>query len=131
MRRKCQKCLCLSTVQLQARVNRGFKKNSNLWKLPNFYYVWHFKMSHSIHMLSIQIDTKSLVLVSHHQFNSIKLSSLACHMKQSFMKQSFPLCTFIRSCGALWKGAIVGRLLLGLLTLGKKSSLSSLLAEFL
>ena len=38
-------------------------------------------------------------------FNSVqsllsapKLSSLACHMKQSFMKHSFPLCTFIRSC---------------------------------
>ena len=29
MRRKCQKCLCLSTVQLQARVNRGFKKIQN------------------------------------------------------------------------------------------------------
>ena len=37
------------------------------------------KMSHSIHMLSIQIDTKSLWL-----FNNIKLSFFASHMKRSF-----------------------------------------------
>ena len=35
-------------------------------------------MSHSIHMLSIQIDTKKLVC---HQFNSIKLSFLASQKK--------------------------------------------------
>ena len=49
------------------------------------------KRSHSIHMLSIQIDTKSLELVIYHQFNNIKLSLFA-----SQMKSSFPLCMFIR-----------------------------------
>ena len=34
-------------------------------------------MSRSIHMLSIQIDTKTHVLVIHHQFNNIKLSFFA------------------------------------------------------
>ena len=41
-------------------------------------------MSHSIHMLSIQIDTQSLELVICHQFNNIKYS--------------FPLCKFDRCC---------------------------------
>ena len=40
-------------------------------------------------MLSIQIDTKSL----YHQFNNIKLSFFARHMKSSF-----PLCMFDRCC---------------------------------
>ena len=40
-------------------------------------------------MLSIQIDTKSLELVIYRQFNNIKLSFFATHMKSSF-----PLCTF-------------------------------------
>ena len=35
-------------------------------------------------MLSIQIDTKSLELVIYHQFNNIKLSFFASHMKSSF-----------------------------------------------
>ena len=60
MRRKCQKCLCLSTVQLQARVNRGFKKNPNLWKISISIMFGHIKMSHSIHMLSIQINSKNI-----------------------------------------------------------------------
>ena len=34
-------------------------------------------MSHSIHMLSIQIDTKNPGLIIHHQFNNIKLSFFA------------------------------------------------------
>ena len=34
------------------------------------------EMSHSIHMWSIQIDTKNYVLVYYHQFNNIKLSFL-------------------------------------------------------
>ena len=42
------------------------------------------KKSNSTHMLSIQID-------SHHQFNDIKLSFFASHMKRNF-----PLCTDIR-----------------------------------
>ena len=44
-------------------------------------------------MLSIQSDTKtkSLELVIYHQFNNIKLSFFASHMKSSF-----PLCTFNR-----------------------------------
>ena len=46
----------------------------------------HIKRSHSIHMFSIQIDTKSLEL-----FNNTKLSFFASHMKSSF-----PLCTSIR-----------------------------------
>ena len=41
-------------------------------------------MSHSIHMLSIQIDTKSLKLVSHHKLNNIKLSFFASHTKWSY-----------------------------------------------
>ena len=49
--------------------------------------------SQSIHMLSIQIDTKSLELVINHQINNIKLSFFASHMKRSF-----PLCTFNRCC---------------------------------
>ena len=47
-----------------------------------------YKRSHSIHMLSIQIDTKSLELV-----NNIKLSLFASHMKSSV-----PLFTFDRCC---------------------------------
>ena len=35
-------------------------------------------------MLSVQIDTKSLELVIYHQFNNIKLSLFASHMKSSF-----------------------------------------------
>ena len=35
-------------------------------------------------MLSIQIDTKSLVLVIYHQFNNIKLSLFASHMNRVF-----------------------------------------------
>ena len=42
-------------------------------------------------MLSIQIDTKSLKLVIYYQFNNIKLSLFASHMKSSF-----PLCRIIR-----------------------------------
>ena len=42
------------------------------------------KRSHPINMLSIQIDTKSLELVINHQFNNIKLSFFASHMKSSF-----------------------------------------------
>ena len=41
-------------------------------------------MSHSIHILSIQIDTKSLKLVIYHQFNNIKLSFFTSHVKSSF-----------------------------------------------
>ena len=42
-------------------------------------------------MLSIQFDTdKSLKLVIYHQFNNIKLSFFASHMKSSI-----PLCTFL------------------------------------
>ena len=39
---------------------------------------------HSIHMLSIQIDAKSLELIIYHQFNNIKLSFFAIRMKLSF-----------------------------------------------
>ena len=49
------------------------------------------KRSHSIHMLNIQIDTKSLELVIYHQFNNIKLPFFASHMKSSF-----PPCTVNR-----------------------------------
>ena len=45
------------------------------------------KRSHPINMLSIQIDTKSLERVIYHQFNNIKLSFFASHMKSSS-----PLC---------------------------------------
>ena len=38
-------------------------------------------MSHSIHMLSIQIDTKSLKFDIYHQFNNVKLSFFASHIK--------------------------------------------------
>ena len=41
-------------------------------------------MSHCIHMLSIQIDTKNPGLIIHHQFNNIKLSFFAGHNKMSF-----------------------------------------------
>ena len=44
-------------------------------------------------MLSIQIDTKNLELVIYHQFNNIKLSFFASHMKSGF-----PLCRFDRCC---------------------------------
>ena len=37
-------------------------------------------MSHSIHMLSIQIDTKSF----QYQFNNIKLSFFTGHTKRTF-----------------------------------------------
>ena len=42
------------------------------------------KRSHSIHMFSIQIDTKSFELVIYHQYNNIKLSFFASPMKSSF-----------------------------------------------
>ena len=42
------------------------------------------KCIHSIHILSIQIDTKSLKLVIYHQFNNIKLSFFTSHVKSSF-----------------------------------------------
>ena len=42
-------------------------------------YGW-IKRSHSIHMLNIQIDTKSFELVICHQFNNIKLSFFANHV---------------------------------------------------
>ena len=42
------------------------------------------KRSHSIHMLSIQIDTKTVELVIHHQFNNIKLSSICKLYKREF-----------------------------------------------
>ena len=41
------------------------------------------KMSHSIHMLSIQIDTKSLELAINHQF-FMTLSCFESHIKMSF-----------------------------------------------
>ena len=41
-------------------------------------------MSHSIHMLSIQIDTKNPGLIIHHQFNNIKLSFFANQIRQNF-----------------------------------------------
>ena len=43
------------------------------------------KRSHSIHMLSIQIDTKSLELIICHHFNNFKLSLFASHMKLSLI----------------------------------------------
>ena len=47
------------------------------------------KKSPSIHMLSIQIDTKSpFKLVIQHQLNNIKFSLFANHLKRSF-----PSCT--------------------------------------
>ena len=36
-------------------------------------------------MLSIQIDTKGLELVIYHQFNNIKLSFFASHIKSSLI----------------------------------------------
>ena len=41
-------------------------------------------MSQSIHMLSIQINTKSFNFVIHNLINNIKLSFFANHMKGSF-----------------------------------------------
>ena len=41
-------------------------------------------MSHSIHMLSIQIDAESFEFAIYHQFHNIKLPFLASHMKGSF-----------------------------------------------
>ena len=38
-------------------------------------------MSHSIYMVSIQIDTKNLELDFHHQFNNIQLSFFASQTK--------------------------------------------------
>ena len=40
-------------------------------------------LSNSIHILSIQINIKSLELVIYHQFNNIKLSFFASHMKST------------------------------------------------
>ena len=42
------------------------------------------KRSHSIHMLSIQIDTKTVELVIHHQFKNIKFSSICKLYKREF-----------------------------------------------
>ena len=55
-----------------------------------FWSSHQIKMSHSIHMSSIQIDTKSLELIIQYQFNNIKLSFFASHIKRSF-----PLCMVI------------------------------------
>ena len=43
------------------------------------------KRSHSIHMSSIEIDSKGLEVVIHYQFKNIKLSFFTSHT-------SFPLC---------------------------------------
>ena len=48
------------------------------------------KRSHSIYMLNIQIDTKSLELVIHQKLNNIRVSLFA-----SLKNRSFPLCTII------------------------------------
>ena len=45
-------------------------------------------MSHSIHMLRIQIDTITLELVIQHQFNNIKSSFFAGHIKEIFQLRS-------------------------------------------
>ena len=55
-------------------------------------------------MLSIQIDTKSLELVIYHQFNNIKLSFFASHMKSSF-----PFCTFNRCCTVIRYSRVIGQ----------------------
>ena len=44
-------------------------------------------MSQSFNMSSIQIDTKSLELIIHHQFDNIKLSFFVSQMKRSFFTQ--------------------------------------------
>ena len=55
------------------------------------------KMSHSIDMLSIQNDTKSLELVIDHQFNIIKFSCFESHIKMSSPFSPFSrYCTVIR-----------------------------------
>ena len=80
--------------------NCQYSRVSNI-PVCTFMYFYKFstiygqiKRSHSIYMLSIQIDTKSLLkLVIHHQFNSFKWTLFA-----SLMKWSFPLCTFSRRC---------------------------------
>ena len=42
-------------------------------------------MSHPIHILSIQIDTKSLELLINHQINNIKFSFFTSNIKLSFL----------------------------------------------
>ena len=52
----------------------------------------------SIHMLSIQIDTKSLKFLIYYQFNNIKLSFFASHMKLSFPLSKFDRCFTVIRC---------------------------------
>ena len=47
-----------------------------------------------MHMLSMEIDPKSLEQVIYHQFNNIKLSFFASHMKSSFH--------YVRLTDAVW-----------------------------
>ena len=65
-------------------------------------YIYHFssknsqiKRSHSIHMLSIQIDTKTVELVIHPQFNNIKLSSI-CKLYKREISMFNRCCTVMR-----------------------------------
>ena len=57
----------------------------SILKVLEYQIIVHIQMSHSIDMLSIQIDTKS-------QFNNIKLPLFASHMKAVFPLCSFDIC---------------------------------------
>ena len=73
-------------------IRRALNENRAVVDPLNYLITVHvqIKMSHSIQMLSIQINTKSLEFVIH-QFNNIKLAFFAHQMKWSF-----PICTVIR-----------------------------------
>ena len=99
-RKTCAELQCIRTIctlRPFLAVNVPHKKISNIWPVvalaflgtySNLEYIIivHIKRSHSIYMLNIQIDTKSIEI----RLDNIKLSFLANHNKQSF-----PLCTFI------------------------------------
>ena len=74
--------------EMETTSNEPFTRHSNYLldysRVSNNRTFGLIKRSHSIHMLSIQIDIKSLELVIHHQ------SFFA-----SNMKSCFPLCTFV------------------------------------
>ena len=77
--------------------SRGKKTVHKLFLLI-FHNYFKIKMSHSIHSLSIQIDTKNLKIGISPRFNSIKLSFIASRVKRVFhcIHTSHRCCTDFR-----------------------------------
>ena len=80
------KCLSPFCINLFTYLILSSSIVKSILKVLEYQIIVHIQMSHSIDMLSIQIDTKS-------QFNNIKLPFFASHMKTVF-----PLCKLDGCC---------------------------------